>query len=307
MTEVLYNIAGLRLPVVLTCANRAISAPLNIWNDQQDSISVRDSGWLQLYAEDNQEAADLHLQAFRIAEDRRVQLPVMVCMDGFLLTHTFEPVESISMEDAERYLPGGYQPEYHLTAHDPLTFGAFCEPHYYMEARYNIYAAMERSREVVVEAAHDFSKLFGRDYGGLLQEYRVEDAEIVFVAMGSLVAELKDVVDELRNDGIAAGVLKLRCYRPFPREEVKAALANINNVAVMEKAVSMGYGGILAPEIKALFQPLKKSPAISGYIVGLGGKDIPPESIKRIAEAAMRGTVEAEFLDLDWDIVEVSE
>lgn len=307
MTEVLYNIAGLRLPIVLTCTNRAISAPLNIWNDQQDSISVRDSGWIQIYAEDNQEAADMHIQAYKIAENPNILLPVMVCMDGFLLTHTYEPVEILTQEDVDKFLPARYKPRYHLTAHDPLTFGAFCEPHYYMEARYNIFAAMERSREEVVKAAEDFARVFGRGENALVEGYFLEDAETVFVAMGSLVSELRDVVDELREEGKRVGLLKIRTFRPFPREEVVMALKNSKRIAVLEKAVSMGYGGILTPEIKGVFYGKERRPIINGFIIGLGGRNIPPETLKRIANQVEKTEFENEFVDMDWDLVEVTE
>ncbi len=193
MTEVLFNISGMRLPVVLTCANRAVSSPINIWNDQQDSISVRDAGWIQLYAEDIQEASDLHLQAFRIAEHPEVLLPVMVCMDGFILTHAYEPVDLIEQKEADAFLPP-YQPQYYLTPKNPLTFGAMLGPESYMEARCQLDRALRGSARIVEEVAQDFKKRFGRFQGALIDTYLIEDAEIVLVAMGSVISTIKETL-----------------------------------------------------------------------------------------------------------------
>jgi pyruvate ferredoxin oxidoreductase alpha subunit len=185
MSEVVFNIAGMRLPVVMVNANRSVSAPLNIWTDQQDSMSMRDSGWLQLYAENNQEACDLILQAYKIAEDHRVMLPVMVCVDGFVLPHAFEVVDLPTQEDADAFLPP-YQPIYRLDPDDPYTMGAFAEPDKYMETRYMIQRTMETSIPIVEEVAGEFKRAFGRTSGGLFEKYRVEDASTVVVALGWL-------------------------------------------------------------------------------------------------------------------------
>src|SRR3990170_4980924 len=269
MVEVLFNIAGMRLPVVMTCVNRAISAPINIWNDQQDSMTARDSGWIQLYAEDNQEASDMHLQAFKIAENKDVMLPVMVCMDGFVLTHSFDPVELISQEQA------------------------------YMETRYFIEKTMRASLQVISDVATDFHNQFGRFQGGLIDTYKVEDATLVLVAMGSIIGTIKDIVDELRAKGQKIGVLKVRSYRPFPKDEIYKALNHVKEIAVVEKAVSLGYGGILVNEIKSVFYGKPKTPKINGFILGLGGRDVTVDTIHQVIKETTRAASEEKFINLN--------
>src|SRR3989304_4374608 len=302
MNEVLYNIAGMRLPVVLSCANRAISAPLNIWNDHQDSFSVRDSGWIQLYAESNQEAADMHIQAFKIAEDHRVLLPVMVCMDGFLITHTYEPVEVFNQDEVDRFLPP-YDPPYVLDPKKPLTFGSFAEPDKYMETRYILHHTLEKAQEVVEEVARDFGETFSRFQGGLIDTYATEDASIIIVAMGSVLATMKEAVDKMRNEGKKVGILKVRTFRPFPKEAIYEALKGAEKVAVVEKAISLGYGGILGPEMRSVFYGKKKMPQISSFIAGLGGREITTDTIFKIVEKTEEKSPELEFVDLRREIL----
>jgi pyruvate ferredoxin oxidoreductase alpha subunit len=297
MTEVLYNIAGMRFPVVMTCANRAISAPINIWNDQQDSYSVRDAGWIQLYAEDNQEAVDLHVQAFRIAEDLRVQLPVMVCMDGFVLTHSYEPVDIPEVPQVDGFLPP-YRPARTLDPTAPRTFGTYAEEGY-TETRYAIVQAMNRAKGVIQEVAAEYEHAFGRYSGGLIQGYRMEDAEVVLMATGSIVGLLKSVVDEMRAEGRKIGVLKLVSYRPFPTEALAKALSGAKKVAVFEKAISLGGTGILAADLRSALHGYKGSPEVNSFIVGLGGKDITPGTIRKAMEMVDAGYVDSHFMDLD--------
>ncbi|MEI6832241.1 MAG: pyruvate ferredoxin oxidoreductase, partial [Candidatus Omnitrophota bacterium] len=216
MQEVVFNIAGMRLPVVMTCANRAISAPINIWNDQQDSISLRDSGWFQIYAEDNQEAADFHLIAYRLAEDKRVMLPVMVCMDGFILTHGMETVDIPEQDKVNKFLPS-YKALYKLDTNEPISMGLLADPDYYMEARFAIQETMKESLVYLSEISKEFLSVFGRDYKDLLvEEYQVKDAEKVIVAMGSVCGTIKEVIDEQRAKGKKVGLLRIITYRPFP-------------------------------------------------------------------------------------------
>ncbi|MDI7251456.1 MAG: transketolase C-terminal domain-containing protein, partial [Actinomycetota bacterium] len=221
MTEVIFNIAGLRLPVVMTCANRAVSAPINIWNDQQDSVSIRDSGWIQLYVEDNQEAVDTHIQAFRIAEE--LMIPVMVCMDGYVLTHTMEPVDIPEQEEVDRFLPP-YKPAYRLDPDDPFTMGAMVGPDAYMETRYHVHMDMMEARSVIQRVADDYARAFRRHHGGLIETYDLEGADLVLVSMGSLLGTMREAVDELRREGLKVGILKVRCFRPFPKEAIHDAL-----------------------------------------------------------------------------------
>ncbi len=297
MAEVLFNIAGLRLPVIITCANRAISAPINIWNDQQDAMTVRDSGWILLFAEDNQEAADMHLQAFKIGEHPEIMLPVMVNMDGFILTHAFEPIELIDQKIADEFLPP-YKPELYLTTKNPLTFGILAEPDWYLESRYRLQKAIEASADMIEEVANKFNKTFGRYSGGLVENYRLDGAETAVVSMGSVVGTIKEVVDELRDKGKKVGVLKIRSYRPFPKKAVYDALKKVKNVIVIEKAISLGASGILYDDIKAALYGKPTQPKVSGFIAGLGGRDIPKESIVKVIEKGESSVVENGFVDL---------
>ncbi|MFA5410383.1 MAG: pyruvate ferredoxin oxidoreductase [Candidatus Omnitrophota bacterium] len=298
MSEVLFNIAGLRLPLVLTCANRALSAPINIWNDQQDSISLRDSGWIQLYAEDIQESVDLHLIAYRLGEDKSMMLPVMVCMDGFILTHGIETVEIPSQEQVDKFLPA-YKPLYKLDPDSPLTIGPLADPDYYMETRYAIEETLKEALVLLPKITAEFSRVFGRTYHGLIEEYRTKDAERVIVAMGSVCGTIKEVVDELRQKGKKVGLLKVVAYRPFPAQEIYAALKGIPKVAVLDKALSLGSFAPLAAEIKAVFFGKKKTPAvISSFVAGLGGRDITRDSVKEIFRLLTAKERQREFIDL---------
>jgi pyruvate ferredoxin oxidoreductase alpha subunit len=303
MAEVLFNIAGLRLPVSITCANRAVSAPINIWNDHQDTMTVRDSGWILLFAEDNQEAADMQLQAFKIGEHPEIMLPVMVNMDGFILTHAFEPIELMDQKMADEFLPP-YKPELYLTTKNPLTFGILAEPDWYMETRYRLQKAIEASADMIEEVANKFNKTFGRYSGGLVENYRLEGAETAVVSMGSAVGTIKEVVDELRDKGKKVGVLKIRAYRPFPKKAAYDALKNIKNVIVIEKAISLGSSGMLYDDIKAALYGKPAQPRVSGFIAGLGGRDIPKESIVKVIEKGETSEVENGFVDLKEHLID---
>lgn len=276
MHEIVYAAAGLRNPIVMANANRALSAPLSIWNDQQDSIAERDSGWMQIYVENGQEALDSVLLSYRVSEDRDVLLPSMVCLDGFILTHTVEPVDIPSQEDVDSFLPE-FQPQVMLDPDEPMSLGTFTDPDYYMEARYEVEKAMERSRKIIERACREFSEMFGREYG-LVEEYRCEDAEIILVAMGSVCSTLREVIDELRDKGKAVGLLKVRVHRPFPAEEIKGAVRNASKVAVLDKNITFSVGGALYTEISALLRDRE----VYGFIVGLGGRDITPAHIEEI-------------------------
>jgi pyruvate ferredoxin oxidoreductase alpha subunit len=212
MFEVCFNVAGMRQPIVMTIANRSLGAPLSIWNDQQDSISLRDSGWLQFYAEDNQEAADLHMIAYKVCEDHDVLLPAFVCFDGFILTHTYEPVTLPSQEEVDAYLPA-FNPYQRLDAANPLSLGMYATPEYYMEFRYEVDQAMQRARQAFVRAGREFDEQFGRDYSAHVEGYRLEDADTALVAMGSICGTAKDAIDEMRDAGKKVGLLKIRTYR----------------------------------------------------------------------------------------------
>lgn len=286
MFEVCFNCAGMRLPVVMSIVNRALGAPLSIWNDQQDSISLRDSGWLQLYAEDNQEATDLHYLAYRVAEDHRILLPAFVCFDGFILSHTYEPVDMLTQEQVDGFLPP-FRPYQKLDAADPISFGLFASPDYYMEFRYAIDQAMNRARTVIPEAGKVFSDMFGRDYSGLVEEYRLDDADCAIVAMGSICGTVKDAIDDMRNDGKKVGLLKLRAFRPFPVNEVQKALKGVSTVAVLDKNISLGSKGAVALEVRDALYGTQIP--VYDFIIALGGRDVRKKDIAAVVAHAEAG------------------
>ena len=286
MFEVCFNVAGLRQPVVMTIANRSLGAPLSIWNDQQDSISLRDSGWLQVYAEDNQEAVDLHMIAYRVCEDHDVLLPAFVCFDGYVLTHTYEPVSIPTQEEVDAYLPV-FNPYQRLDASNPLSFGMYATPDYYMEFRYEIDRAQHRAKEVFAKAGREFAKQFDRDYSAPVEGYRLEDADTAIVAMGSICGTAKDAVDEMRDAGKTAGLLKIRMFRPFPAEEIRDALKGVSTVAVLDRNISLGSGGGVGTEVKAALSG--SGTAVYDYIVALGGRDIRKKDIAAIVDLAEEG------------------
>ncbi|MCP1663092.1 MULTISPECIES: pyruvate synthase subunit PorA [Methanocalculus] len=287
MYEVCFNVAGMRQPIVMTIANRAMSAPLSIWNDQQDSVSLRDSGWIQLYAEDNQEALDLHILAYRVCEDHEILLPAMVCFDGFILSHTYEPVEMPEQEDVDSYLPA-HRPYQILDSADPISFGMYATPDYYMEFRYENQRAMLRAKDAIKKYGALFGETFGRDYAGLIEGYHLEDAEIALVAMGSICGTVKDAIDEMRAEGRKVGLLKIRCYRPFPDEEIAEALSHVKTVAVLDKNISLGSKGAVALEIKDTLYGADID--VFGYIIGLGGRDIRKKDIRAVVDLAEKGS-----------------
>ena len=287
MFEVCFNVAGMRFPIVMSIANRALGAPLSIWNDQQDSISLRDSGWLQFYAEDNQEATDLHYIAFRVAEDNAVLLPAFVCFDGFILSHTYEPVEMLNQADVDKYLPA-FAPKERLDAADPISFGMFATPDYYLEFRYEIDKALKDAKSVIEKAGKEFAQQFGRDYSAMVEGYHLADAETVLVAMGSICGTTKDAIDEIRAEGKKVGLLKIRVFRPFPAQDLAKALSGAKRVAVLDKNISLGSKGALALEIKdALYG---SGIPVYDYIIGLGGRDVRKKDIKEVVALAEKGT-----------------
>lgn len=285
MTEVLFAIAGLRLPVVLTCANRAVSAPINIWNDQQDSVTVRDSGWLFLYAETVQEAVDMHFLAFRLAEN--LQIPVMVNVDGFVITHTFEPVEIPEKELVNKFLPD-YKPDpnYILNVEKPISIGCFAAPDKYMELRQELHENLFYSQSLIKKYSAEFKKVFGRSIGknGLVEEYRLKDADLVIVSMGSVCGTIKEVIDEERKKGKKVGLLKIITFRPFPDPQIIKSLKGAKKIAVIEKAISMGAEGPLATDVKREAQTHKVKADIQSFVLGLGGRDISKQMIRNIVK-----------------------
>jgi pyruvate ferredoxin oxidoreductase alpha subunit len=302
MSEAVYNAAGLGLPIVMTIANRAIGAPINIWNDHSDSMSQRDAGWLQLFAETSQEALDLHIQAFRIAE--QLSIPVMVCMDGFLLTHASERANIPSQDQVDAFLPP-YQPRQVLDPADPVSIGAMVGPEAFTEVRYLAFERMQQALEVIPAVAADFAAQFGRDSGGLVRPYRTEDADVVVVALGSVLGTVKDTVDELRAEGIRAGVLGITTYRPFPAEAIRDAFGVMpRHIVVLERALAPGTGGIVTADIRMALAG-RMAPHLSTVIAGLGGRAVTKKSLRGLLTAAAAGELAPfSFLDLDTDLVD---
>ncbi|SDM56798.1 pyruvate ferredoxin oxidoreductase [Actinomyces ruminicola] len=297
MVEAVYNASGLGLPIVMTVANRAIGAPINIWNDQSDTMSQRESGWLQLFAADNQEAADLHVQAFRIAEE--LSLPVMVCMDGFVLTHAVERVDVPEQEQVDAFLPP-FQPVQSLDPDDPVTIGAMVGPEAFTEVRYLAHRKQQAAIEVVERVGREFAEAFGRDSGGLLHTYRTEGADTVVVALGSVTGTLKDIIDSLREDGVAVGLVALTSFRPFPDAAMARALAGATRVVSLERAFSLGRGGIVEEDLRRVLWDRAGEVALTTVAAGLGGREITSASLAEALRRADRGELAPlEFLDLD--------
>jgi pyruvate ferredoxin oxidoreductase alpha subunit len=308
MTEVLYASAGMRLPFVITGVNRSISAPINIQVDHQDTISLRDSGVIQLYVESAQEAYDMHLAAFKIAEDPSIMLPVMVCMDGWILTHAYERVEFLDQEAVDGFLPP-FKPENYLDAANPKTWGSYAEGDVLMEFKYAIHKAMSEGKSCIRKIMTELAALTGRDYGGLVEVYRTGDAEVILVAMGSMAGTIKDAVDDLRREGKKVGLIRIRCYRPFPYEDLLAAVRGAKVVAVLDANVSMGSEGAVGLDVKSKLIGRPGVPMVIDFIAGLGGREVNSTAVRNIVDRAERLSSsgvpppEAEWLDLNPAIV----
>jgi len=278
MTEVVYHTAGLRQPVVMAVANRALSAPHSRFPEQGDAISQGASGWIQLFCENNQDVLDTMIQAFKIAET--VRLPVMVNYEGYIQSHTLEEVEIPNQEKTDEFLPLNRVRT--LDVENPQAVNTVASPEFYMDYKFRQNEAMEQALTVINSVASDYTKEFGRDWSGLIEGYQMDDAEHVFVAMGSMISDARIVVDELRKEGRKVGLVKVRAWRPFPVEALREALKNVQLVTVCDKNIVFGLGGALGNEIKsALFG---QSVRINSYILGLGGRDVTTEEIKKVLE-----------------------
>lgn len=300
MAEAVYNAAGLGLPIVMTVGNRAIGAPINIWNDHSDSMALANAGWIQLFAETNQEAADLHIQAFRLAE--QLSVPVMVCVDGFILTHAYERVDMPEQTTVDAYLPP-FEPVQMLDPEDPVTIGAMVGPEAFSEVRYLAHHKQMQAIDVIPALADEFAETFGRRSGGLVDTYRIDDAETVIVALGSVIGTIKDVVDEMREAGTPAGAVKIVSFRPFPLAALRSALEGAKRVVVLEKDLALGLGGIAASNVRMALRGLPIP--VYTIVAGLGGRAITKASLhKAFADAVADRIEDPLFLDLDWRIVD---
>lgn len=304
MTEVLYASAGMRLPFVLTGVNRAISAPITIQVDHQDTMSLRDCGMIQLYAESGQEAYDLHLAAFKIAEDPGILLPVMVCLDGWVLTHSYERIQFLTQEAVDSFLPP-FKPANFLDVDNPKSWGSYAEENVLMEFKYSIHKAMQDGKARIKAIMAELANLTGHDYGGLIEAYRTNDAEVILVAIGSVVGTIKDAVDRLREAGKKVGLIKIRCFRPFPYEDILAAVQQSKVVVVLDANVSLGSEGAISMDLKAKLYGRPGSPIVLSLIAGLGGREINHATVDRIVAQADQALADGsgwpteQWLDLD--------
>ena len=301
MAEAVYNASGLGLPIVMTLVNRSIGAPANIWNDHSDAMSMRDAGWVQLFAETNQEAVDLHIQAFRLAEE--LSIPVMVCVDGFILTHAVERVDIPNQAMVDAFLPP-YDPVQVLDPAEPVTMGAMVGPDAFTEVRFLAHYKQTKALRFITQFADSFAKVFGRESGGVLRGYRTEDAQMVVIAMGSVCGTIKDTIDEMRDDGIPIGLVTLVSYRPFPIDALQNILEGARKVVVIDKSVSLGMGGPLANNVGVALRNLPRRPRLHAVVAGLGGRPITRQSLHRLfRQAATEPWEGALFLDMNDRVV----
>jgi pyruvate ferredoxin oxidoreductase alpha subunit len=312
MHELNYVAAGLRLPIVMAVTNRQLSQPLGMWCDHSDAMGERDSGWIQIYVESCQEALDTVIQAFRIAEDREVLLPTMVCLDGFILSHTSEPVDVPDSEAIEEFLPP-YKPDadYHalMDVQKPVAAGGGCPPAFTMEFDYKKYEAQEKAKDTIRTVGDEFGDVFGRQYG-LVEAYGCEDADVILAGMGTMIGTAKEVADKLREEkGLPVGVLKLRSYRPFPKEDVLKATSKARALAVVSRAVSYGVGAPVYSDIATAMSNAEQKPLLLNFIAGMGGRDVTQKGIAQVFEKGLRaaesGKVESEveWLGLNKNLV----
>ncbi len=283
MHEMLFIASGMRLPMVMAVGNRALSAPINIWCDHQDTVASRDSGWLQFYAENNQEGLDLMINAFRIGEDKRVLLPVMVGIDAFVLTHTIEGVDVPAQEDVDDFLPPYEPPHGKLDPKEPATFGSFGTPEYYQEFKQAQVEAIEGSRDVIDEVFDEYEEMFGREYNKATPYY-CDDAEIVLITMGSMTGTAREAVKKLRKEGKKVGLIKLTVFRPFPSPELKEILSGVKGVAVIDRNISPGAYGAMYSDLAAAYTNEKEKPILKNFITGLGGREIFVKNFEEMYE-----------------------
>lgn len=277
MHEMLFIAAGMRLPITMTVVNRSLSAPLSIWNDQQDSISQRDTGWIQIHVEDGQEAHDTQVMAFRIAQES--QLPVMMCMDGFVLSHVYEPISFLTQEQVRKFLPRLKQ-DYSLDPGKPVSMGTLATPQHYMGFRKQVQDAIMDSMDIIKKVNSDFGSEFGREYGdGLIQKVGMDGKKHALITLGSVAGTARPFIEET-----GVGIIKIKSYRPFPAEELRKACEGLDSVGVIDKNISMGANGALYDDVRSALYDLKDRPAIAGFIAGIGGKDITLDDMKSVMQ-----------------------
>jgi len=299
MHEVLIWASGARLPIVMTNVSRAMAPPWSVWVDHMDSVAQRDTGWLQFYCQSNQEVLDTIIMAYKICESGGVMLPAMIIEDAFILSHTSEPVDVPEQEVVDSFLPA-YSPELKIEVGKAMGFGSLVKPDQYMEFRYKAMLGMKEAHDRILRVEQEFKHIFAREHGGLLERYRCEDAEAVLVAAGSVAATAKDVVDALRDKGMKVGLARMRTFRPFPQEEIRAIASKVDGMAVLDRSYTFGAAGAMFTEVKASAYSGQKRPIVKNYIAGLGGRDITPKILERIFEDILVFTKRGEESDVEW-------
>jgi 2-oxoisovalerate ferredoxin oxidoreductase alpha subunit len=303
MHEALHWVSGSRLPIVMAVVNRAMGAPWSIWPDFSDSLSQRDTGWIQFYCADNQEVYDTIIQAYKLCENEQVFLPAMVCLEGFILSHTYMAVKIPDQEKVDEFLPP-YKCGWVMDVNQPYSHSNLVSPEWYMEFRYMIQDAMENAKRLILEIDKEYGKRFGFSYGGLIEKYECEDADLVLLTMGTMASDAKLAVDKMRDEGVKVGVARVRVYRPFPTEEIIKLSKQAQMIATIDRHVSFGMEGFLASETKASLYNQKDRPLLTGFLAGLGGRDVTAGTIENIAKKALKdmnaGKVEkeVEWVDL---------
>lgn len=301
MHEVLHWASGSRLPIAMAVVNRAMGAPWSIWADYSDSLSQRDTGWIQFYCSDNQEVFDTIIQAYKVCEDKRVLLPVMICAEGFILSHTLMPVKVPEQEEIDDFLPP-YEPGWALNVDNPFSHANLVSPEWYMEFRYMIQEAMENAKRLISEVDKEYGRRFGFEHGGLIEKYQCEDADLILVTMGTMGSEAKISVNNLRKEGLKVGLARVRVFRPFPKEEIRELSKNAQMLTTIDRHISFGMEGFLATEVKASLyareKPAADPPLVAGFLAGIGGRDVTYHDIEMMAKKSWKwmqtGKVEEE-------------
>ncbi len=286
MHEMLIWAAGSRLPIVMGNINRAMAPPWSVWADYQDSIAERDTGWMQFYCQSSQEVLDTVIQAYKVAENHDILIPAMVMEDAFYLSHTFEPVDVPPQKDVDDFLPP-YDPPIKLDVDNPVGLCALVPPDHYMEFRFKIAKAMEDSRKVIQEVDEEWEKKFGRSHGGLVERYRMEDADAAIIAAGTMSSTARVAIDNMRDKGKKVGLARLRVFRPFPYEEIRQIAKEVDSIGVLDRSYTFGHGGAFYTETAGALYQAPERPHVKNYVIGIGGRDIPPKDIEEILEKVL--------------------
>jgi 2-oxoisovalerate ferredoxin oxidoreductase alpha subunit len=306
MHEMLIWASGARTPVVMTNVNRAMAPPWSVWADHLDSVAQRDTGWMQYYCESNQEVLDSIILAYKVSESRDVLLPSFLTLDAFYLSHTYETVDIPDQKEVDEFLPS-FDPPYKFDVEDPHLFGSLSFPHqFYMEWRYQIAQSMEKARERILEVEKEFEKMFGRSHGGLLDLYRCEGADVVLIAAGTMASTIREVVDRYRDKGEKVGLARLRVFRPFPVKEVRELAKSVKIIGVLDRSYSFGYGGAFFAETGGALYNVSDKPLIKNYVVGIGGRDVTPDTVSGILDNALSLKAKGE-LDKEIEWIELKE